>query len=490
MTVISGASPDERRAAGPHRHLDLRRLARRREPGRGPSTSSPAGGDEGDRGKRRLDPGHVVAVDALPLRVEDVDRDRDVDQVSTGVVAEPRRRRRCRCVGEHRAVETTSTSLLGLVIFSPFSCLTGPSSSPILALLPWVDSQPVATRATPARARSTGNGRSGIIRTPRPRTRGCAARVGEPKTCSAGPYSTSSPRYMKPTWSAIRSACCMLWVTITIATSSRRRRISSSITWVERGSSAEQGSSSSSTSGRAASARAMQSRCCWPPERRSAGMVERRRRPRPRARRGAGRRRPARLQRVLARPPRALLAQRVGDVVEDAHRERVGLLEDHADPAAQLGHLHRVDVLAVERDAAAADRGRGDLDQPVERAQQRRLAAAGGADQRQHLALADRQRHLVDRELLAVGDRDLLDPHPFDLRRRAGLARGAPGRRRRRPVPLPVRRCRRRLDHGRRLVDDDPAHRRRRRSARSLVLAAPTGVLSESIAAPCPAPTG
>ena len=95
--------------------------------------------------------------------------------------------------------------------------------------------------------------------------------TGEPKTRSASPYSTRSPRYMKATWSATRCACCRLWVTITIAISVRSETIVSSITWVEIGSSAEQGSSSSSTSGCTASERAMQSRFCWPPESARAG---------------------------------------------------------------------------------------------------------------------------------------------------------------------------------------------------------------------------
>ncbi len=87
-----------------------------------------------------------------------------------------------------------------------------------------------------------------------------------------------------------------------------------------------------------------------------------------------------------------------------------------------------------------SDAGAGQLGEPVERAQQRRLAAAGRTDQREHLALADRQRHRPDRELLPVGDRHLVDVHPVDRRhdlalgalggdqRRAVLLRRAPGR--------------------------------------------------------------
>src|SRR5262249_1875582 len=54
---------------------------------------------------------------------------------------------------------------------------------------------------------------------------------------------------------------------------------------------------------------------------------------------------------------------------------------------------------------------RGEVDEAVERSQEGRLAAARGADQRQHLALSHRQRDLANGELLAVGDAELLDPH-------------------------------------------------------------------------------
>ena len=63
-----------------------------------------------------------------------------------------------------------------------------------------------------------------------------------------------------------RTACCMLWVTMTMVTSELELPIVSSIRLVEVGSRAEQGSSISSTLGPTARARAMQSRCCWPPD--------------------------------------------------------------------------------------------------------------------------------------------------------------------------------------------------------------------------------
>jgi hypothetical protein len=126
------------------------------------------------------------------------------------------------------------------------------------------------------------------------------------------------------------------------------------------------------------------------------------------------------------RPALGLLAQDVGDVVEYAHRERVRLLEDHRHAATQRGRVEAHDVGAVERDATAHRRRTRELGQAVERTQQRRLAAARRADQREHLAFADRERDLVDRELGAVGDRHVLDRHALD---REGGRRGVTARR-------------------------------------------------------------
>ncbi len=67
----------------------------------------------------------------------------------------------------------------------------------------------------------------------------------------------------------------MLWVTITIVTSSESSVIVSSMRRVDVGSSAEHGSSISRMSGWTASDRAMQSRCCCPPERSPPGRCNR-----------------------------------------------------------------------------------------------------------------------------------------------------------------------------------------------------------------------
>ena len=81
----------------------------------------------------------------------------------------------------------------------------------------------------------------------------------------------------------------------------------------------------------------------------------------------------------------------VGDVVVDRLRERVRLLEDHADVGAHRDRVDalRVDVLAVVGHLAL-DPGAGDqVVHPVQAAQHGGLAAAGRADQRGDLVLAE-----------------------------------------------------------------------------------------------------
>ncbi|MND76748.1 hypothetical protein D3C80_684030 [compost metagenome] len=96
----------------------------------------------------------------------------------------------------------------------------------------------------------------------------------------------------------------------------------------------------------------------------------------------------------------------IGDVFVDRLGERVRLLEHHADAGAKF---HDVDFLVVDiifikgdlaGDAAALDR----VVHAVERAQEGRLAATRGADQRRHRVFADIQVHVEKRALLAVID--------------------------------------------------------------------------------------
>ena len=109
-----------------------------------------------------------------------------------------------------------------------------------------------------------------------------------------------------------------------------------------------------------------------------------------------------------------------GDVVEDRHRrERVRLLEDHADRAAHGDDVdaRAVDVDVVEQDLALGARAGDLLVHAVDAAHQRRLAAARRADDRRHLVGAEVEVDALDR-----------------VRRRR--------RRRCRPVDRDARRCR------------------------------------------------
>ena len=83
----------------------------------------------------------------------------------------------------------------------------------------------------------------------------------------------------------------------------------------------------------------------------------------------------------------AVDAQAVGDVLEDRLRERVRLLEHHADPAAQRAPRRRRARrcrLAVDQHRALDAGARDDVVHPVQRAQERALAAARRPDEGGH----------------------------------------------------------------------------------------------------------
>ena len=102
-----------------------------------------------------------------------------------------------------------------------------------------------------------------------------------------------------------------------------------------------------------------------------------------------------------ARP--ALAAEAEGDVVGDGHMGKEGVgLEGGVDRA--LVRREMGDVLAAQRDAAEAGR-----DEAAEGAQQRGLAAAGAAEQDEHLAAADREVQAVEGCQLAEVDDEVLD---------------------------------------------------------------------------------
>ena len=177
--------------------------------------------------------------------------------------------------------------------------------------------------------------------------------------------------------------------------------MSSSIWSVLRGSSAEHGSSIRITSGSVAIARAMHSRCCWPPDSASPDCLSL-----------------SLTSSQMCGPAKAGFDEVVNvalvpddprpecDVVVDRLRERVRLLEDHADPAADLD---RIDVTAVHIDAVvehlAFDADPGDqVVHAVDRPQERRLAAAGWPDERGDLLRPD-----VDRDVLHRAERAVIE---------------------------------------------------------------------------------
>ena len=137
------------------------------------------------------------------------------------------------------------------------------------------------------------------------------------------------------------------------------------------------------------------------------------------------------LDQTVERPPVVLpaAARAVGDVLVDGHRERVGALEDHADTASQLhdAYIRVHDVLAVEADLALDAGARDQVVHPVEAAQERRLAAAGRADQRQDRAGLDDKRDVAYGDLLAVKDGHVLGRY-LDLLGSSGELIGRAGR--------------------------------------------------------------
>ena len=238
------------------------------------------------------------------------------------------------------------------------------------------------------------------------------------------------------TRSAIRIASGMLWVTMTMVVAARSQRRSSSRSKRSRlsASSALNGSSRRRTAGSSASARASATRWAVPPDssegRESATAGSRPTRSISVATRG----RPA-----LGRPAGEL--ERIGDVVGGrAPRQETRLLEDQ--PDARIGADDR---RSIEEGLAA-----GRFEQAGDDAQERRLAAAVRADERDDPAARDGQVDAVeDRERAAgpgrEGERQVLEA---DARRsRAGVdascaaAFGAqrPQERRRRRIERQVR---------------------------------------------------
>jgi hypothetical protein len=109
----------------------------------------------------------------------------------------------------------------------------------------------------------------------------------------------------------------------------------------------------------------------------------------------------------------AVDAGAIGDILVDRLGEGVGLLEHHADPRAQLHHVHRggVDIFAVERDRAFDPRRGDGVVHAIEGPQEGRLAAARRADEGGDMVHVDIDRHALDRLFLAIEDLDVTGRH-------------------------------------------------------------------------------
>ena len=208
---------------------------------------------------------------------------------------------------------------------------------------------------------------------------------------------------MKMTRSETSPANWISWVTITmVRPSSASWRMTRSTSPISSGSSAEVASSNSMSFGCMASTRAMATRCCWPPESRSGYSLILWARPTFSSIVAAA------LLGLLARQAQHLL-RRDRDIAECGQmRKQVEALEDEADLLALLGelavaqmHVAAVDLLLADQRAVDVDVAGGRLLEIVDAAQQRRLARAARADDRDLLAArnveADAGQHLESR---------------------------------------------------------------------------------------------
>ena len=100
----------------------------------------------------------------------------------------------------------------------------------------------------------------------------------------------------------------------------------------------------------------------------------------------------------------AVNARAIGNVFEDRLGKRVGLLEHHANPRAQLHDIHAgsVDVLPVKQDLTFHPGTSDRVVHPVEAAQEGGFATAGRADEGGHILRGDVDRDIVDGSLVTI----------------------------------------------------------------------------------------
>ena len=85
-----------------------------------------------------------------------------------------------------------------------------------------------------------------------------------------------------------------------------------------------------------------------------------------------------------------MAARAEGDVIVDAHREGVGLLEHHTHASAQVDGIQgAVGIGSVQKHRAFHAAALHQIVHAVQRLQQRGFAATGGADERRHLVLRE-----------------------------------------------------------------------------------------------------
>jgi hypothetical protein len=145
------------------------------------------------------------------------------------------------------------------------------------------------------------------------------------------------PACMTMVRSATRSACGLLWVTITHAMRRSRTMLSTrcSTARAETSSSADVGSSRRSASGAFASVRATETRCASPPDRLLTSRAWY----------------PGRPTLFAAQLFATLLWSEV-DIRRDGAGEQIRRLHDHTDASPQLSWWDRVIILAVEKHSA------------------------------------------------------------------------------------------------------------------------------------------
>ena len=107
-------------------------------------------------------------------------------------------------------------------------------------------------------------------------------------------------------------------------------------------------------------------------------------------------------------------ARAIGHVVINAHGEGIRLLEDHADALAQQVHVHFAgkNILAVQRDGALDAAALHEVVHAVEGLEQRRLAAAGRADEGRDLIGGQAEVDVLQRLKAAIPEIEVLD---YDL---------------------------------------------------------------------------